>query len=240
MLHLKHQWESHKKSIKNKIVQGGVLGPRLCSVQIDIFGKECIEDHKYLYMYKGVVAIPPLAMMDDLICISECGPKTVQLNSYISHKASSKKLQFGTEKCLKKMHIGQIKEDLKCKDLHIDGWKEEEVEDNLMGNTKMEDVFVDKVAMERIKKNIKFRQNKGRGMVNEIMAILEDIMHGKYHFEVVVMLRNALLVSSMLCNAEAWYNTTKADIEMLEEIDKQLLRNILKAHSKTPKEMLYL
>ena len=244
-----------RKSINNKILQGDVLGPRLCSVQIDSFGKECIEDHKYLYMYKGLVAVPPLAMVDDLICISECGPQTVQLNSYINYKASSKKLQFGTEKC-KKMHIGQTKEDHKCKDLHIDGWKEEVVEDNIMGNTKMEDVFVDKVAMEeksdekylgdiisndgKNTKNIKFRQNKGRGMMNEIMAILEDIMYGKYHFEVAVMLRNALLVSSMLCNAEAWYNTTKADIEMLEEIDEQLLRKILNAHSKTPKEMLYL
>ena len=50
-------------------------------------------------------------------------------------------------------------------------------------------------------KNMKAKQNKGQGMVNEIMAILEDIWYGKYNFEVAVLLRNALLVSSMLCNA---------------------------------------
>ena len=49
-----------------------------------------------------------------------------------------------------------------------------------------------------------------------------------------------LLVSSMLCNAEAWYNTTNEDIKILEKIDEQLLRKILKAPSKTPKEMLFL
>ena len=87
---------------------------------------------------------------------------------------------------------------------------------------------------------MKVRQNKGQGMVTEIMAILEDIWYGKYHFEVAVLLRNALLVSTMLCNAEAWYNTTKEDIQMLEKIDEQLLRKILKAPSKTPKEMLFL
>ena len=64
---------------------------------------------------------------------------------------------------------------------------------------------------------MKMKQNKGQGMFTETMAILEDIWYGKYHFEVAVLLRNALLISSNLCNAEAWYNTTKEDIQMLEQ-----------------------
>ena len=35
-------------------------------------------------------------------------------------------------------------------------------------------------------------------------------------------------------------NTTKEDIEILEKIHEQLLRKILKAPSKTPKEILFL
>ena len=62
----------------------------------------------------------------------------------------------------------------------------------------------------------------------------------KIPFEVVVLLRNVLLVSRMLCNAEAWYNTTKEDIQMMEKIYEQLLRKMLKAPSKTDKEMLFL
>ena len=73
-------------------------------------------------MYKDVVGIPPLGMVDDLVCISQCGPKTVMLNSFVNYKASSKKLQFGTQKC-KKLHIGQQRQLHKCASLFIDGWK---------------------------------------------------------------------------------------------------------------------
>ena len=173
------------------------------------------------------------------------------LNSFVNYKASSKKLQFGTEKC-KKNHIGKNTVTHKCGPLFIDGWKEVQYENK---NRKI-DFFQGKIMMEekseekylgdilskdgKNTKNMIMKQNKGQGMVNEIMAILEDIWYGKYNFEVAVLLRNALLVSSMLCNAEAWYNTSKEDIQMLEKIDEQLLRKILKAPSKTPKEMLFL
>ena len=66
-----------RQNIEEKILQGDVLASRLCSVQVDSFGKECLEEKKYLYMYKGVVGIPPLGKVDDLICISLCGPETV-------------------------------------------------------------------------------------------------------------------------------------------------------------------
>ena len=44
----------------------------------------------------------------------------------------------------------------------------------------------------------------------------------------------------MLTNSEVWYNIKETEISELEEVDHYLLRKILKAHSKTPKEMLYL
>ena len=34
-------------SISNSIIQGDVFGPILCSKQLDSFGKECLENHKY-------------------------------------------------------------------------------------------------------------------------------------------------------------------------------------------------
>ena len=57
-------------------------------------------------MYKGEVMISHLSMVDDVICISECGHKSVMMNSYIQCKTSLKKLQFGSIKC-KKLHIGK-------------------------------------------------------------------------------------------------------------------------------------
>ena len=82
-------------TIRNAITQGDVFGPLLCSNQVDTIGKECLEEHKYTYMYKDEVEFSPLGMVDDLLCVSECGYKTSMMNSYIKFKTDSIKLQFG-------------------------------------------------------------------------------------------------------------------------------------------------
>ena len=54
------------------------------------------------------------------------------------------------------------------------------------------------------------------------------------------MLRNSLLVSSLLCNSEAWYNVSKVELDYLESVDLMLLRKLLQAPKSTPKEMLHM
>jgi hypothetical protein len=49
-----------------------------------------------------------------------------------------------------------------------------------------------------------------------------------------------MLLNGILYNSEAWHGVTMKQIATLEAIDEALLRGILKAHSKTPKEFLYL
>ena len=102
-------------------MQGDVFGPILCSKQVDSFGKECLENHKYTYMYKNEVEIPPLSMVDDVVCISECGYQTSMMNSYMNFQTNSKKLQFGSTKC-KKIHVGKYCEDFKCQNLTVVNW----------------------------------------------------------------------------------------------------------------------
>ena len=89
-------------------------------------------------------------------------------------------------------------------------------------------------------KNIKSRVSKGKGIVCRILTILEGIPFGQFYFEVAMMLRNCLLVSSMLVNTEAWYNITKSELNLLETIDVQFLKSVLKAPKCTATEMLYL
>ena len=55
------------------MLQGDVFGPIECSVLVAAFGKECKEEEKHLYLYKGEGGIPSLAMIDVLIAVSECG-----------------------------------------------------------------------------------------------------------------------------------------------------------------------
>ena len=76
--------------------------------------------------------------------------------------------------------------------------------------------------------------------MNQIVSILEDICFGKHHFAVAVVLRNALLISSLLTNAEAWYNLSANEVTELEKIDESLMRRVLQCPVSTPKEMLYL
>ena len=124
--------KSRRGDISNVITQGDVFGPILCSNQVDTIAKECLEESKYLYAYKGVVDIPPLGMVDDLICVTECGPKTTMMNTYINYKTNSKKLQFGVEK-FKKLHVGKVQKEYKCQNLSVDKWTEILVENDMTG-----------------------------------------------------------------------------------------------------------
>jgi hypothetical protein len=222
---------------------------------VDSFGKECLDENKYTYMYKGEVESPPLGMVDDLLCISECGYKTAMLNSFMKFKTNSKKLQFGVDKC-KKIHVGKYCEEFKCQTLSVDCWKEIEVFDDKTGVGELEEICIGEEIMEekneekylgdiiskdgRNIKNIKARVKKGKGIVTKIMSILDSIPFGNHYFEIGVILRNSLLTSSMLCNSETWYNITKAEMNLLETVDLMLLRRMLRAPKSTPKEMLFL
>ena len=70
--------------------------------------------------------------------------------------------------------------------------------------------------------------------------MLDDLCLGKFHSEAGNILRNSLLLSTLISNSEAWYNLTNKDISELESVDEALLRKIMSAHSKTPIELLYL
>ena len=89
--------------------------------------------------------IPPLGMVDDLLCVSECGIKTSMMNSYMKFQTNSKKLQFGVSKC-KKIHVGKICDDFKCQTLTVDNW--EEVVDEDSANLNVDDCFVGEEQME--------------------------------------------------------------------------------------------
>ena len=61
----------------------------------------------------------------------------------------------------------------------------------------------------------------------------------QHKIPVALKLREALLVNGILFNSESWHGVTQKHIKSLDTVDVALLRTILKAHSKTPKEFLY-
>ena len=76
--------------------------------------------------------------------------------------------------------------------------------------------------------------------MNQISQMLDDLCLGSFHFEAGNILRNSLLLSTLISNCEAWYNLTNKDISQLESEDEALLRKMLSAHSRSPRELLYL
>ena len=139
--------KTDRTNISDAITQGCVFGPMLCSKQVDTIGKECLEESKHTYLYRGEVPIPPLAMVDDVLSVTECGFKTSAAHAFITFKTDSKKLQFGAKKC-KKLHIGKHRERFKCQTLKVDNWEEVEMIDDVTGIEEIKDVCNGESIME--------------------------------------------------------------------------------------------
>ena len=98
-------------------MQGTVLTAIKCSVQIDTLGKELLaENSDRLYKYKGYVKIPALALIDDILTISDCGINSIFMNAAVESKVNNKRLELGHTKCFK-MHIGD--ENIACPKLKV-------------------------------------------------------------------------------------------------------------------------
>ena len=246
---------SRRETFKEIVMQGDVLAPLISSLQVDTMGKECLEEEKNLFYFKNIVPIPLLGLVDDVFAISACGYKTEKMNQYINHKTALKKLQFGTSKCVK-LHVGRTCNESQCNDLYVDGWKVEVLTDEKTGKCYQNEYFVGPEKM-KVKeeqtylgdvvsadgshlKNVLSRKNKGLGIINQIMQILESVLFGKYHFEVAMVLRSSLLLSSILLNSEAWVNLKEKDVRALEQTDEILLSRILGCDSNTSNVFKYL
>ena len=88
--------------------------------------------------------------------------------------------------------------------------------------------------------NIRDRVGKGTGQMNTIMTLPKSISFGTTYFEIAISLREAHLINGMLTSSEAWYGLKKKEIEELEDVDKNLIRNILDAPQGSCIESLYL
>ena len=244
-----------REAFKEIVMQGDVLAPLISSLQVDTMGKECLQDGKHLYFYKDKVPIPPLGLVDDLFTVSKCGYETTKINQFIRSKTAMKKLQFGTKKCIK-LHVGKQCNETLCKELLLEGWKIKVERDTLTGKVSQHEELGGQEKMEEKKeqaylgdiisvdgkhmKNIQVRKNKSLGTINQIMHILETMFFGKYFFEVALVLRSSLLLSSLLLNSEAWVNLTEKNIRALEQTDEILLSKILGCEANTSNVFKYL
>ena len=108
--------QTRRVNMPKIVMQGGSWGPIQCSNSIDKIGKDCEENRDHLYLYKNLVQVPVLSMVDDMLAFANCGQESVALNTYINTHIELKKMKFhtpdskGKTKCTlgAKIHCAQI------------------------------------------------------------------------------------------------------------------------------------
>ena len=88
--------------------------------------------------------------------------------------------------------------------------------------------------------NIEARFNKGKGRVNSIISLLDEISFGQHYFEMAILFRNSMLINSLLSRSESMYNIEKKHIEKLESCDRDLLVRLFSVPHTCSYEALYL
>ena len=114
---------TERKRLKNVVLQGDTFGSILASVQVDSIAKD-VERAGYGYMYKDLLPVSLLALVDDMIGVTKAGYKAQQMNAAINVKTAEKRLQFGVTKC-KSMFIGKDSKDIINNPLFVDKWNVE-------------------------------------------------------------------------------------------------------------------
>ena len=85
---------STRVNIKELIMQGSIWGSICCVVLMDKLGKIVYRKPELLYYYKGIVGIPQMQMIDDVLGIQNCSRESQKLNSTINTFINLEKLKL--------------------------------------------------------------------------------------------------------------------------------------------------
>ena len=71
--------DTDRFTLNRIVLQGSVFGPLKCSIQVDTLGRDCLKRDVGLYLYKNVISVPPLAMIDDILGVTNCNEEAIEL-----------------------------------------------------------------------------------------------------------------------------------------------------------------
>ena len=245
---------SARQSIKDIVLQGDTWGSILASVQVDKIGKDCMEEGHY-YLYKGVLPVGFLGLVDDIVGITESGFKAQQLNSFINVKTAEKTLQFGPAKC-KSMLVGKDTNNVFNSEMHVDKWVVDHIDNSKTGEADLVEYFSGKVSIGQTDEqtylgfvisnkgenmaNIRKVKQKSIGTVTQIINKLNSLNLRNYYFECAVLLLNVILRGSILYACEVYYDLKENELRQIERIEENFLRQIFKTSKGCPITQLYL
>ena len=202
--------------IKDIIAQGECFSSLKCTVTVDSISESATDKiPQHLYLYRNIVPIPPLGMVDDQINVANCGVDSTIASSHINSMTNIKKLQFGPSKCFK-LHIG--KNTSVCPEDIIDTWTMKSSSEYVSSILEMMDKEGDQEILLSVTNekylgdvimasgsnslNIQARVQRGLVAVNQISELLDEMCLGPWHFEVGNVLRGSLLLSTLLSQTQ--------------------------------------
>ena len=166
-------------------MQGSVLGPIICSNQISKNSTSAYNKGYTYNMYKGIVPIPPLSMVDDIATISVCNNSNgnADLDIECDVFAMKKKLTFKPTKCTT-VHVGTQK----CVTQHV-------VADKSIERKKSAKYLADTISNNN-DKLFEQRLIKARIVAIEIGAMASELGVGKYYHEIALVHYTCIRVCS--------------------------------------------
>ena len=212
--------------MKDIVKQGGILGSPMCSATT----AEYCETNKGITI--GTVTIASLAFVDDIADLSGHFGDVIISHENALEFAKKKKLQFAPDKC----YIMLIKQKNKSNPvpvLYINGEVVTEVSAmkylgdifNALGNN--EDLIADRIK-------------RGTAAMVSIHGFMRETSVGPYTLSVYLLLHNAIFLSSILFNCQAWSNITEKQIKELRTLQLRYLKKMMGVRSATANAFVYL
>ena len=215
-----------QQSVLTDIVeQGTVLGPILCSTST----AEYCDSNIGVAVLDAVVS--SLVWVDDTLDLSVSARNAEKSHERALFFGRKKKIPYSKTKC-KSMVINGKKSDLPPQ-LFIEGTKVEIVQlIEYLG-----DVINSKGDFSDL---VKDRIKRGVSAMVRIEALVQETGLGVHTVSVHLLLYQALFLSCMLFNSQAWSTIKEVDIEKLEKIQLKCLKKILQLPRSTANSFVFL
>ena len=233
------------------VMQGDTLAPMTATSKMADLAEEWDSmEEEALFQYKEEVPIGVLGMVDDNIGVAEVGHKTVLLNAYLNAKTSEVGLQYGVDKC--KIMTVKHKDAINLDDeAMIEEWEakydnEDQLIDELKGMKSMKKVESAKYLGVVIQSNglndktIEAKCKIAIGNINRTLDKLKHLRLGNLYFKIVLQMKEAMIVSSLMYGTEVLPNMRKEDVEKLAKKDHEYLKKAVETMQSCPTALLNL
>jgi hypothetical protein len=226
---------SSRINVSDVVMQGSIWGSLKCTSSMDRLNKITQSDISLQYLYKGDPTIPVgvLGMVDDTLAVAECGQNSIKKNSVINSFIETHRLQLSAEKSVVLHYTNAKKCPVLCPVLKVHKEDMKQVSSTkYLGNILSTSGGINNMVEDR--------RSQGWGKIATIMGILSEVDMGVHKVEVGLMLRQAILINSMLFSAKAWSSVSEKQLARLEVVDTALLRRLTGGHSKCGTEFHHL